>query len=82
MVKFSYLLLEQQLFLLGKIARLPNDSIIRSCVLQSDSCEIRQLGSKRRRGRPRANWMKEILARANQIPGSRENLKDLISDEK
>ena len=79
-VKFSHLLLEQQLLLLGKIARLPNDSIIRSCVFQPDSLELRELNSRRRRGRPRANWMKEMMIRAVQISGSRENLPDLIGN--
>ena len=79
-VKFSNLLLEQQLLYFGKLFRLPDDSPIRRLVFRDSSLELKQLDMNRRRGRPRLNWMTEALKKAEVLAGSKDQLSVLIKD--
>ena len=78
--RLSNLLLEQQLLLFGKIARLSYNHPIRNLVFEKNSLDIRSVQFKRRRGRPRANWTSEIYRHAIKI-SSDQVFEDLIQDE-
>ena len=79
--KLSNLLLEQQLGLFGKIARLPNTSPVRNLVFKDFSLDIRDLDIKRRRGRPRLSWISEIARHADlAVQGSDFSYRDFIMD--
>ena len=79
-LRFSYLLLEQQLILFGKYARLPDTSPLRQLIFQERSIEPRARQAGRRRGRPRASWMNEISKMAHRaIKDFSINLQDLIA---
>ena len=59
----SAILLKRQLQLFGKVARMPNHSVVRESVFEHDSVDIKQ-GGNRRRGRPRNTWANELKKRA------------------
>ena len=84
MVNFSQLLLEQQLLLFGKVARLPDTSILRSSVLQPSSLYPCQLQIKKRHGRPHMNWITEVLRKAEMIrlPNLQDDLMTCIHNTK
>ena len=67
MVKFSNLLLEQQLLYFGKLVRLSDESLLHDIVLQPSSVKARNLAGKRRRGRPHMSWINEVYQKARNI---------------
>jgi hypothetical protein len=73
-------LLHRQLVLLGKAARSPADSLLRSCVFIDDGL-CPQVGRfVRRVGRPRLDWVSQVMqAGANKF-GSLRTFEGLLSD--
>ena len=57
-VPLSRVLFQRQLCMFGRIARLPNENMIRQLVFESDSTDIALL-ELRKRGRPRQTWALE-----------------------
>ena len=62
-------LLMKQTILFCKIARLPEESILRNTVFQTGSFDLKMFEGKRRIGRPRVSWISAISAHALQVVG-------------
>jgi hypothetical protein len=75
----SATLLQRQLCYFGKIARLPPTSSLRGFVFEPDSLRLVDVG-KRKRGRPRLEWGRELLKEAQKLCGSEVALNTRISD--
>ena len=54
--KFSAVILYRQLTLLHRIANLPSDDVMRTCVFDGQAMHIKIPRGKRRRGRPKPTW--------------------------
>ena len=76
--RFSLVLHVRQLELFGRVARLPNEDIIRQTVFQPSSVDLKDVGGPRKRGRPRHVWSKQVYSLAVQAAGSADNLHDLL----
>ena len=74
----SRLLLKQQLIYFGQLACKDEDDPTRKCIFENGDIELRQLVSKRRCGRPRLEWAKEMHKHALQMMGSQTALKSLL----
>ena len=72
----SISLLKRQLLLYGRIARLPDSSILRRCTFQNGSVEL-NAHAKRRQGRPRNTWSREVQKHAVNIAGT-NNLQHIL----
>ena len=62
--RLSQILLERQLTLLGKIARMGDGHPVRGCLFKPGTVELRIPPSVRRRGRPRQVWAREVYKHA------------------
>ena len=65
--KLSCVLQQRQLQLLGRIAQLPSEDVMRKCVFRDGSFQLTLSAFARRRGTPRSIW-------ATEVAGSIENL--------
>lgn len=65
--KLSYLLLEQQLLVFGKIPRRPPDDVLRKAVFEDNSDVLHLYRKHRRRGRLKLSWAVEVRKVAIQI---------------
>ena len=63
--------MQRQLWLFGKISRLPNSFIVRGSVFVNGSCDLVNLSGKRR-GRPRNTWANELSKQAHEIANGRD----------
>ena len=81
-IRFSFLLLEQQMIYFGKLFRSPESSLLRKLVFEGTSLELKKLHSKRRRGRPRSSWMNEVLYKGLALARNESNLISYLADEK
>ena len=78
----SLILLQRQLYLFGKIARMPDKSIMRSCVFSEQTIDLIK-NEKRRQGRPRNTWAEELHKRSQCISNRADiSLKNIILDAK
>ena len=70
-VPLSRILLQRQLYLFGRISRLPADSVVRACVFEHDGVSMKCQADKKR-GRPRNTWAVEVHKMALKVAnGSR-----------
>jgi hypothetical protein len=72
--KLSSALLKRQLFYMTSIARKPDDDVLRECLFQPSSFQLKQFPGKRKRGRPRACWATEVFKHAVAVAGSQDSL--------
>ena len=56
----SKILQYRQILLLRRVADLPAEDVMRTCVSQSDSFNLLGVKGSRRRGRPRKHWAVEV----------------------
>ena len=56
----SKILQYRQIMLLKRVADLPSEDVMRTCVFQSDSFNLPGVQGSRRRGRPRKRWAVEV----------------------
>jgi hypothetical protein len=77
----SQLLERRQLLLYGKVARAPDDSILRKCTFAPGTLTSINDTFVRKLGRPRAEWTREVGAIALRASGSFANLKRSIVQE-
>ena len=75
----SKILLQRQLLLFGRIARLPSTSVVRNSVFANDRLDVHNMYA-RRRGRPRNTWSGEVAKIAYQIANARD-LSNLVAIE-
>ena len=76
-IPLGNLLLEQQLLYFGKIYRLSNDDIRRQLIFNDSSVSLKTSGN-RSRGRPRAEWSKEVAFHARMAAIRYDSLEDMI----
>ncbi len=81
-IKLSSLLLEQQLLLFGKIARMDGENPIRQLIFKESSLQLMQANFKRRRGRPRASWAVELQRHVSSAVQSESSISESILNEK
>jgi len=74
----SNTLLQRQLFLYGKVARMPPDSLQRKAALEPNSVMPRSCEGIRRRGRPKQTWTHAVHQHAAQLAGSKAELERLL----
>ena len=74
-------LLRQQLILFGKVARGGADDSLRSMVFRPGSLLPAADAFVRNVGRPRSEWVKMLLPKADVLAGSRRALENLVNDE-
>ena len=72
--KLSRVLQQRQLQLLGHIAQLPSEDVMRKCVFRDGSFQLTLSASARRRGRPRHTWDTKVYRLALDVAGSTQNL--------
>ena len=65
----SVIVLERQLLQFGRIARMPNHAPIRRLIFRDNSVEAQVWHEKRRRGRSRATWARQVHMEALRIAG-------------
>ena len=78
---FSNMVVEQQLLLLGKVARAPRESVLRSAVFQSGiSTSMWPVTDRyiRKRGKPRLEWAAVVHLKAIAAAGGEENLRQAV----
>jgi len=68
------LFLKRQLFYMASIARKPDDDVLRECLFEPSSFQLKQFSGKRKRGRLRACWANEVFKHAAAIAGSPDSL--------
>ena len=76
--KISLLLLRQQLVFFGKVARSPDDDVLRRLTFCAGSLDLVASRFIRRVGRPRNEWASCLLKLALQITGSMESLEKAV----
>ena len=64
---------QQQLILLGKVARRADEDPVRRCVFEPGGLVQRPMG-QRKRGRPRRSWNDVVCKAAAEISGTQEKL--------
>ena len=74
----SKTLLQRQLLLFGRIARMPNESVVRDSIFEQNGVAIKT-DSRRRQGRPRNTWSHEVTKVAHQISHD-TNLHSLVTN--
>ena len=80
--RFSHSLLRAQLVYFGKVARAPEESILRQVTFQRQSLRPLTEVFIRKVGRPRQTWAEQLLNIATQICGSRQELETIVRSPK
>ncbi len=78
--RLSTTLLKRQLLFLAHVARKPGDDPVRRSVLTPFSCELQSRLLKRKRGRPRLTWGREVYKHALSITSSLQALHNFWQD--
>ena len=78
----SQQLLQAQCLYFGELARRNSNDPTRSAIFKTGELELRQLGSNRRRGRPRLEWGKSVHQELLKMTGSSETLHQLLASER
>ena len=73
----SNMLLERQLLMFGEIARMDGGPL-RDTVFAPGKVELAELAGRRRRGRPRHTWAKQLQMLAVEAAGGTANLRNII----
>ena len=72
----SKVLLEQQLILFGRVARMPPSSVVRCAIFKPYSNELRVVVGRRRVGRPRQQWSQVVNWHAKNAVANNLNVLD------
>ena len=67
----------RQLLLLGRIAQLPREDVMRTCIFHDGTFQPRWHDGLRRRGRPKQTWLSEVFRVALDMCGDRLSLETL-----
>ena len=78
----SQILLEQQLRYIGHVARKPAGHPLRDIIFLPGSVSLRPVTGKRRKGRPRQTWARQLHTMSCEIGGGTENLEGLWENTK
>ena len=70
-------ILKQKLLYFGEVASRSSGSATRDTVFMPDSIKLKAPHAKRRRGRPRASWAKQLHAKALNIAGGEAALEQM-----
>ena len=73
-------LLQRQLLLYGRLARMPDTAVQRQALLERGSVRPRSCIGKRSRGRPRQEWGTSVFRHAFHMTGSATNLAVAVSE--
>ena len=72
--KLSIILWRRQLLLLGRIAQLPREDVMRTCIFHDGTFQPRWHDGLRKRGRPKQTWLSEVFRMALNMCGDRLSL--------
>ena len=75
--KLSIILWRRQLLLLGRIAQLPREDVMRTCIFHDGTFQPRWHDGLRKRGRPKQTWVSEVFRMALDMCGDRLSLETL-----
>ena len=75
----SALLLQRQLNLFARIARMDDLCPVRRVLFEDNSTNLKEKAGPRGRGRPRQMWSSSVHAHAMQIAGSEEHLHTMLA---
>ena len=78
---YSRQLLNQQLKLFGRIARAPDEDVLRVLTFMPGTLRAATHRYVRKQGRPRNEWADQLLKQALQMCGSLLAVQDLIQDD-